>query len=151
MKRSIFSYDLLLAGFISFIGLIGLIYFQFIIDIVRTGQLMFPKLSCLFISIFGILTLIDSIGKKPSNEFSEVNILSVSIFMLLSILYVVFLLKIGMITATFLFFLISFTVLSPVKGKDFKQNLIYSILISSVMWIVFIKVFKIILPEHLLF
>jgi len=151
MKRFFLNYDLFLSGFITFIGLAGLVYFQFGMSPGPTGPFIFPKFSCFIIFIFGVLTMIDTIGEKHADTDPEVNILSVVLFGILSILYVLFFSRIGVITATFLFLVFSFSILSPKGVASLKSSIGYSAFLTFLLWIIFVRIFNIILPQCLLF
>jgi len=153
MKRFSLNYDLFLSGFITFIGLVGLVYLHFeeLSMGAGIGAKLFPQLSLLVMFIFGVLMVVDALGVKHAVAYPEINILSIALFLTLSILYVLFLTRIGIITATFLFFLASFSILAP-KGwiASLKSSIIYAALLTFLMWIIFVRIFGIILPQGLL-
>jgi len=151
MKRFLRNYEALLTLFITLIGLTGLLYFQFMMEPGPTGPLIFPKLSCFILLIFGSLATIDVLGQKYEDSYPELNLFSVTLFEILLILYNILFLKIGIIVASFLFFFISFNILSPKGIPNLKTNIIYSISSVIFIWIIFIKIFNIILPQYLLF
>jgi hypothetical protein len=152
MKRFSLNYDLFLSGFITFIGLAGLVYLHFeeLSMGAGIGAKLFPQLSLLIMFIFGVLMVVDALGVKHAVAYPEINILSIALFVTLSILYVLFLTRIGIITATFLFLLVSFSILAP-KGKaSLKSSIIYSAFLTFFIWIIFVRIIGIILPQGLL-
>lgn len=152
MKRFSLNYDLFLSGFITFIGLAGLVYLHFeeLSMGAGIGAKLFPQLSLLIMLIFGVLLVVDALGVKYTEAYPEISILSIALFGTLSILYVLFLTRIGIITATFLFLLVSFTTLAPNGVASLKSSIIYSVFLTFLIWIIFILIVGIILPQGLL-
>ncbi|MBA7564425.1 hypothetical protein ES695_19865 [Candidatus Atribacteria bacterium 1244-E10-H5-B2] len=152
MKRFSLNYDLFLSGFITFIGLAGLVYLHFeeLSMGAGIGAKLFPQLSLLIMFIFGVLMVVDALGVKHAVAYPEINILSIALFVTLSILYVLFLTRIGIITATFLFLLVSFSILAPEGKASLKSSIIYSAFLTFFIWIIFVRIIGIILPQGLL-
>ena len=152
MKRFSLNYDLFLSGFITFIGLAGLVYLHFeeLSMGAGIGAKLFPQLSLLIMLIFGVLLVVDALGVKYTEAYPEISILSIALFGTLSILYVLFLTRIGIITSTFLFLLVSFTTLAPNGFERLKSSIIYSAFLTFLIWIIFILIVGIILPQGLL-
>jgi hypothetical protein len=152
MKRLSLNYDLFLSGFITFIGLAGLVYLHFeeLSMGAGIGAKLFPQLSLLVMLIFGVLMVVDALDVKHAVAYPEINILSIAIFVSLSILYTLFLTRIGIITATFLFLLVSFSILAPKGAASLKSSIIYSAFLTFLIWIIFVRIVGIILPQGLL-
>ena len=152
MKSFSLNYDLFLSGFIVFIGLAGLVYLHFeeLSMGAGIGARLFPQLSLLIMFIFGVLLVVNAIGVKHAVVHPGINILSIAFFVTLFILYVLFLTRIGIITATFLFLLVSFSILAPKGVASLKSSIIYSAFITFLIWIMFVRIFGIILPKCLL-
>lgn len=153
MKRFFLNYDLFLTGFITFIGLAGLVYIQFGIGAVTKANLMYtiPKICFLIMFILGVLLMFNTPDAKREEMYPEINILSVALFATLSILYVLFFLRIGLITATFLFLFFSFSILAPKGVASLKSSIAYSAFLTLFIWIIFVQIFNMIMPHHLLF
>jgi len=152
MKRFSLNYDLFLSGFITFIGLAGLVYLHFeeLSMGAGIGAKLFPQLSLLIMFVFGVSMVVDTLGVKHAVAYPEINILSIALFGTLSILYVLFLTRIGIITATFLFLLVSFSILAPKGVASLKSSIIYSAFLTFLIWIIFVRIVGIILPQGLL-
>lgn len=152
MKRFSLNYDLFLSGFITFIGLAGLVYLHFeeLSMGAGIGAKLFPQLSLLVMFIFGVLEAINALGVKHEEVYPEITILSIALFGTLSILYTLFLTRIGIITATFLFLLVSFNILAPKGVASLKSSIIYSAFLTFLIWIIFVRIVGIILPQGLL-
>ena len=152
MKNNFLHYNLILSGLITFLGLTGMIYLYFeeLSMGAGIGAKLFPFFSLLIIFIFGVLTMIDEIGVKSEEEHLQVNILIITIFGALSILFVLFLVNLGLITATFMFLLVSFIILEPKGVASLKSSIIYSAFITLLIWMVFVLILGVILPEGLL-
>ena len=152
MKRFSLNYDLFLSGFITFIGLAGLVYLHFeeLSMGAGIGAKLFPQLSLLIMFIFGVLEAINALGAKHEEVYPEITILSIALFGTLSILYVLFLTRIGIITATFLYLLVSFNILAPKGVASLKSSIIYSAFLTFLIWIMFVRIVDIILPQGLL-
>ena len=152
MKRFSLNYDLFLSGFITFIGLAGLVYLHFeeLSMGAGIGAKLFPQLSLLIMFIFGVLMVVDALGVKHAVAYPEINILSIALFLTLSILYTLFLTRIGIITATFLFLFFSFSILAPKGVASLKSSIIYSAFLTFLIWIIFVRIVGIILPQCLL-
>lgn len=153
MKRFFLNYDLFLTGFITFIGLAGLVYIHFGIGAVTKANLMYtiPKICFLIMFILGVLMMFNTPDAKREEMYPEINILSVAFFTTLSILYVLFFLRIGIITATFLFLFFSFSILAPKGVASLKSSIAYSAFLTLFIWIIFVRIFNMIMPHHLLF
>jgi len=153
MKRFFLNYDLFLTGFITFIGLAGLVYIHFGIGAVTKANLMYtiPKICFLIMFILGVLLMFNTPDAKREEMYPEINILSVAFFATLSILYVLFFLRIGLITATFLFLFFSFSILAPKGVASLKSSIAYSAFLTLFIWIIFVQIFNMIMPHHLLF
>lgn len=152
MKRFSLNYDLFLSGFITFIGLAGLVYLHFeeLSMGAGIGAKLFPQLSLLIMFIFGVLMVVDALNVKHAGAYPEINILSIALFVTLSILYTLFLTRIGIITATFLFLFFSFSILAPKGVASLKSSIIYSVFLTFLIWIIFVRIVGIILPQCLL-
>jgi hypothetical protein len=152
VKRSSLNYDLFLSFFITFIGLAGLVYlhFQELSRGAGIGAKIFPQLSLLSMFIFGLLMLVETLGVKHAVAYPEVNLLSIVLFMTMSILTVLFLTRIGIISASFLFLLVSFSILAPTEGASLKSSIIYSAFLTFLIWVIFVRIMNIILPQCLL-
>lgn len=81
MKRFSLNYDLFLSGFITFIGLAGLIYLHFeeLSMGAGIGAKLFPQLSLLIMFIFGASMVVDALGVKNAVAYPEINILSIAL------------------------------------------------------------------------
>lgn len=152
MKRFSLNYDLFLSSFIAFIGLAGLVYLHFeeLSMGAGIGAKLFPQLSLLIMFIFGVSTVVDELGVKHAEAYPEINISLITLFGTLSILYVLFLTRIGIITATFLFLLVSFSILAPKGVASLKSSIICSAFLTFLIWIIFVRIVGIILPQGLL-
>jgi len=153
MKRFSLNYDLFLSGFITFIGFVGLVYLYFekMSKGAGIGAKLFPQLSLLIILIFGAFLMVDALREKHTEAYPEINILSIALYLSLSILYVLSFTRLGMISTTFLFCLVSFNIFEMKGFASLKSHIVFSAFITFLVWVIFTIVVEINFPKGLLF
>lgn len=118
----------------------------FEMDKYSLGPAFFPRLICIILFLIALILLIFSIKNKNYSKIKNKNPnLKYSVIMIIFFIVYVFLIeKLGYLTSTIIFMI---SIIFLLKSKSLLINIIFSVVFSSVIYLLFSKGFNVSLPE----
>lgn len=118
----------------------------FEMDKYSLGPAFFPKLICIILFLIALILLIFSIKNKNYSKIKNKNPnLKYSVITIIFFIVYVFLIeKLGYLTSTIIFMI---SIIFLLKSKSLLINIIFSVVFSSVIYLLFSKGFNVSLPE----
>ena len=118
----------------------------FEMDKYRLGPAFFPRLICIILFLISLILLIFSIKNKNYSKIKDKNQnLKYSVITIIFFIAYVFLIeKLGYLTSTIMFMI---SIIFLLKSKSLLINIIFSVVFSSVIYLLFSKGFNVSLPE----
>lgn len=104
----------------------------------------FPRLICILLFIIALTLLILSIKNNSKYKFKNINLKYSIITIIFFIIYVFLIEKLGYLVSTIIFMT---SIIFLLKSKSFLLNIIFSIIFSVVIYLMFSKGFNVSLPE----
>ena len=110
------------------------------------GPAFFPRLICIILFLIALILLIFSIKNKNYSKIKNKNPnLKYSVITIIFFIVYVFLIeKLGYLTSTIIFMI---SIIFLLKSKSLLINIIFSVVFSSVIYLLFSKGFNVSLPE----
>lgn len=120
----------------------------FEMDKYSLGPAFFPKLICIILFLIALILLIFSIKNKNYSKIKNKNPnLKYSVITIIFFIVYVFLIeKLGYLTSTIIFMI---SIIFLLKSKSLLINIIFSVVFSSVIYLLFSKGFNVSLPEEI--
>ena len=118
----------------------------FEMDKYSLGPAFFPRLVCIILFLIALILLIFSIKNKNYSKIKNKNPnLKYSVMTIIFFIVYVFLIeKLGYLTSTIIFMI---SIIFLLKSKSLLINIIFSVVFSSVIYLLFSKGFNVSLPE----
>ncbi|ATV36300.1 MULTISPECIES: tripartite tricarboxylate transporter TctB family protein [Fusobacterium] len=118
----------------------------FEMDKYSLGPAFFPRLICIILFLIALILLIFSIKNKNYSKIKNKNPnLKYSVITIIFFIVYVFLIeKLGYLTSTIIFMI---SIIFLLKSKSLLINIIFSVVFSSVIYLLFSKGFNVSLPE----
>lgn len=118
----------------------------FEMDKYSLGPAFFPRLICIILFLIALILLIFSIKNKNYSKIKNKNPnLKYSVITIIFFIVYVFLIeKLGYLTSTIIFMI---SIIFLLKSKSLLINIIFSVIFSSVIYLLFSKGFNVSLPE----
>ena len=118
----------------------------FEMDKYSLGPAFFPRLICIILFLIPLILLIFSIKNKNYSKIKNKNPnLKYSVITIIFFIVYVFLIeKLGYLTSTIIFMI---SIIFLLKSKSLLINIIFSVVFSSVIYLLFSKGFNVSLPE----
>ena len=118
----------------------------FEMDKYSLGPAFFPRLICIILFLIELILLIFSIKNKNYSKIKNKNPnLKYSVMTIIFFIVYVFLIeKLGYLTSTIIFMI---SIIFLLKSKSLLINIIFSVVFSSVIYLLFSKGFNVSLPE----
>ena len=118
----------------------------FEMDKYSLGPAFFPRLICIILFLIALILLIFSIKNKNYSKIKNKNPnLKYSVMTIIFFIVYVFLIeKLGYLTSTIIFMI---SIIFLLKSKSLLINIIFSVVFSSVIYLLFSKGFNVSLPE----
>ena len=118
----------------------------FEMDKYSLGPAFFPRLICIILFLIALILLIFSIKNKNYSKIKNKNPnLKYSVITIIFFIVYVFLIeKLGYLTSTIIFMI---SIIFLLKRKSLLINIIFSVVFSSVIYLLFSKGFNVSLPE----
>ena len=118
----------------------------FEMDKYSLGPAFFPRLICIILFLIALILLIISIKNKNYSKIKNKNPnLKYSVITIIFFIVYVFLIeKLGYLTSTIIFMI---SIIFLLKSKSLLINIIFSVVFSSVIYLLFSKGFNVSLPE----
>jgi hypothetical protein len=118
----------------------------FEMDKYSLGPAFFPRLICIILFLIALILLIFSIKNKNYSKIKNKNPnLKYSVITIIFFIIYVFLIeKLGYLTSTIIFMI---SIIFLLKSKSLLINIIFSVVFSSVIYLLFSKGFNVSLPE----
>ena len=118
----------------------------FEMDKYSLGPAFFPRLICIILFLIELILLIFSIKNKNYSKIKNKNPnLKYSVITIIFFIVYVFLIeKLGYLTSTIIFMI---SIIFLLKSKSLLINIIFSVVFSSVIYLLFSKGFNVSLPE----
>ena len=118
----------------------------FEMDKYSLGPAFFPRLVCILLFVVALILLIFSIKNKnySKNKYKNLNLKYSIITIIFFIIYVFLIEKLGYLVSTIIFMT---SIIFLLKSKSFLLNIIFSIIFSVVIYLMFSKGFNVSLPE----
>lgn len=118
----------------------------FEMDKYSLGPAFFPRLICIILFLIALILLIFSIKNKNYSKIKDKNQnLKYSVITIIFFIAYVFLIeKLGYLTSTIMFMI---SIIFLLKSKSLLINIIFSVVFSSVIYLLFSKGFNVSLPE----
>lgn len=118
----------------------------FEMDKYSLGPAFFPRLICIILFLIALILLIFSIKNKNCSKIKNKNPnLKYSVITIIFFIIYVFLIeKLGYLTSTIIFMI---SIIFLLKSKSLLINIIFSVIFSSVIYLLFSKGFNVSLPE----
>lgn len=108
------------------------------------GPAFFPRLICILLFIIALILLILSIKNNSKYNFKNINLKYSIITIIFFIIYVFLIEKLGYLVSTIIFMT---SIIFLLRSKSFLLNIIFSIIFSVVIYLMFSKGFNVSLPE----
>ena len=112
----------------------------FEMDKYSLGPAFFPRVVCILLFVVALILLIFSIKNKYKNQNFKYSIITIIFF----IIYVFLIEKLGYLTSTIIFMI---SIIFLLKSKSFLINIIFSVVFSSIIYLLFSKGFNVSLPN----
>ena len=130
----------------AFIYFITFNFEVFEMDKYSLGPAFFPRLICIILFLIALILLIFSIKNKNYSKIKNKNPnLKYSVMTIIFFIVYVFLIeKLGYLTSTIIFMI---SIIFLLKSKSLLINIIFSVVFSSVIYLLFSKGFNVSLPE----
>ena len=118
----------------------------FEMDKYSLGPAFFPRLICIILFLIALILLIFSIKNKNYSKIKNKNPnLKYSVITIIFFIVYVFLIeKLGYLTSTIIFMI---SIIFLLKSKSLLINIIFSVVFSSVIYLLFSKGFNVSLPD----
>ena len=118
----------------------------FEMDKYSLGPAFFPRLVCILLFVVALILLIFSIKNKnySKNKYKNLNLKYSIITIIFFIIYTFLIEKLGYLTSTILFMI---SIIFLLKNKSFLINIIFSVVFSSIIYLLFSKGFNVSLPD----
>ena len=118
----------------------------FEMDKYSLGPAFFPRLICIILFLIALILIIFSIKNKDYSKIKNKNPnLKYSVITIIFFIVYVFLIeKLGYLTSTIIFMI---SIIFLLKSKSLLINIIFSVVFSSVIYLLFSKGFNVSLPE----
>ena len=118
----------------------------FEMDKYSLGPAFFPRLVCILLFVVALILLIFSIKNKnySKNKYKNLNLKYSIITIIFFIIYTFLIEKLGYLTSTIIFMT---SIIFLLKNKSFLINIIFSVVFSSIIYLLFSKGFNVSLPD----
>ena len=118
----------------------------FEMDKYSLGPAFFPRLVCILLFVVALILLIFSIKNKnySKNKYKNLNLKYSIITIIFFIIYTFLIEKLGYLTSTIIFMI---SIIFLLKNKSFLINIIFSVVFSSIIYLLFSKGFNVSLPD----
>ncbi|WP_338971463.1 tripartite tricarboxylate transporter TctB family protein [Fusobacterium nucleatum] len=118
----------------------------FEMDKYSLGPAFFPRVVCILLFVVALILLIFLIKNKNylKNKYKNQNFKYSIITIIFFIIYVFLIEKLGYLTSTIIFMI---SIIFLLKSKSFLINIIFSVVFSSIIYLLFSKGFNVSLPN----
>lgn len=116
----------------------------FEMDKYSLGPAFFPRLVCILLFVVALILLIFSIKNKNYSKNKYKNLKYSIITIIFFIIYTFLIEKLGYLTSTIIFMI---SIIFLLKNKSFLINIIFSVVFSSIIYLLFSKGFNVSLPD----
>lgn len=118
----------------------------FEMDKYSLGPAFFPRVVCILLFVVALILLIFSIKNKnySKNKYKNLNLKYSIITIIFFIIYTFLIEILGYLTSTIIFMI---SIIFLLKNKSFLINIIFSVVFSSIIYLLFSKGFNVSLPD----